>query len=99
MMFVATDDCQDGTELRSNGSCMACKVGTFRKQGVNAVCTICPDSGKTTRSTGAVSSDECSLSEFCFESLIFYLTRSSLSTSTPSNTLGQKISVAVHIHH
>ena len=61
-VFMSLDDCSSGTELRSNGSCVPCKVGTYRKQGVQAVCVRClPE--VTTPSTGAETIAECTLGE------------------------------------
>ena len=59
---MSLDDCSSGTELRSNGSCAPCKVGTYRKQGVQAVCVRC-GAARTTPSTGAETSAECTLGE------------------------------------
>ncbi|KAK2185256.1 hypothetical protein NP493_241g04006 [Ridgeia piscesae] len=54
------DDCPSGKELKPDGSCVKCQVGTYRKKGVHPVCTPCPGS-RTTPGEGGEGEDACSL--------------------------------------
>ena len=54
------DYCASGTELRSNGRCVKCGVGTYRKQGADPVCSQCP-AGRTTPTEGAATVTDCSM--------------------------------------
>ncbi|XP_058454733.1 uncharacterized protein LOC131432461 isoform X2 [Malaya genurostris] len=58
--FECRDECKSGMQLGVDGKCEACSRGTFRTQGVQPACTVCP-TGKTTPRVGATSVEECSL--------------------------------------
>lgn len=47
-------------QLATEGECEPCPRGTFRTQGVEPTCQICPV-GRTTPKTGATTIEECSL--------------------------------------
>ena len=61
-LFLSPDECPSGTELKPDGSCKNCEVGTYRKQGVDSVCTQC-SGDRTTPQAGGEGADACSLGE------------------------------------
>ena len=61
-MFLSPDDCVSGKELKPDGSCVPCEVGTYRMQRVDSVCTQC-SADRTTPGEGSKGADECSLGE------------------------------------
>ncbi|KAI0238725.1 hypothetical protein LSAT2_010524, partial [Lamellibrachia satsuma] len=56
------DDCKSGEELKPDGHCVPCEVGTYRKQGVDPVCTQC-SADRTTPGEGSKGADACSLAK------------------------------------
>ena len=52
------DDCPDGKEMKADGRCVECEVGTYRKQGLDPVCTPCP-TGRTTPWAGDERENDC----------------------------------------
>jgi len=53
-------NCESGNQLGSDGECAKCSVGTYRTKGIQRVCQECPE-GKTTRSDGSFSEEDCNL--------------------------------------
>ena len=59
---MSPDDCPHGKELKSDGQCVKCEIGTYRKKDVEPVCTPCPRD-RTTQGTGSEKETDCSLGE------------------------------------
>ena len=62
-MSMSPDDCPSGKELKPDGSCVSCDVGTYRKQGVDTVCSQCA-ADMTTPGEGAKGADACSQGKY-----------------------------------
>ncbi|CAH1282118.1 unnamed protein product [Diabrotica balteata] len=54
------DECGNGLQLGIDGKCEPCPRGTYRTQGIESACQMCP-LDYTTQKTGAVTREECSL--------------------------------------
>ncbi|XP_021378486.1 sushi, von Willebrand factor type A, EGF and pentraxin domain-containing protein 1-like [Mizuhopecten yessoensis] len=54
------DDCPSGKELLPTGGCVPCATGSYRTQGVQSLCTLCP-SGLTTEGNSSTSIQNCKL--------------------------------------
>ncbi|XP_028131495.1 sushi, von Willebrand factor type A, EGF and pentraxin domain-containing protein 1 isoform X2 [Diabrotica virgifera virgifera] len=54
------DECANGLQLGIDGKCEPCPRGTYRTQGIESACQMCP-LDYTTQKTGAVTREECSL--------------------------------------
>jgi len=55
-----TKACDSGHQLAEDNTCTPCPRGTYRSEGAQQTCALCP-SGTTTPGTGATLSDDCSL--------------------------------------
>ncbi|XP_072385212.1 uncharacterized protein uif isoform X2 [Diabrotica undecimpunctata] len=54
------DECSNGLQLGIDGKCEPCPRGTYRTQGIESACQMCP-LDYTTQKNGAVTREECSL--------------------------------------
>ncbi|KAK6026179.1 GCC2 and GCC3, partial [Ostertagia ostertagi] len=52
------DECPDGEQLSSSGSCQSCPSGSYRTRGEHKQCVLCPP-GTTTESVGAIRREQC----------------------------------------
>ncbi|WKY06023.1 hypothetical protein Q1695_006319 [Nippostrongylus brasiliensis] len=52
------DECPDGEQLSSSGSCQSCPSGSYRTRGEHKQCMQCP-TGTTTESVGAIRREQC----------------------------------------
>ena len=64
-MCLGLDDCDSGTELTPGGGCETCRAGTYRRKGLDLVCTHCR-AGRTTPTPGAKTPSQCSLGTSSF---------------------------------
>ena len=57
---VTIDECDSGTQLDSNGTCVNCPQGSYRTLGIHQTCRPCPH-GFITPSDGAENMGQCTI--------------------------------------
>ena len=64
-VFITSDTCDDGKELRPDGSCELCPVGTYRQKGVQSKCVQCRENF-ITPDVGGVTEADCSVRMYSY---------------------------------